>query len=77
MCQLSLKIIIKKLRALTPLFRKWADICDSNQSSHAMQGWAIAAGSVVSKSPHSSISSKKKESFNIDLSGDICEEVQL
>ena len=56
----------------TPVVRKWADICDSAISSTPpTKGWAIAAASVVSKSPRSPTLSKKKESLNIVLSGDI------
>ena len=55
----------------TPVPVKWADICNSHQHSPATQGWAIAAASVFSKSSHSPSYSKKKESLNIVLSGDI------
>ena len=55
----------------TPVPVKWADICNSHQDSPITQGWAIAAASVSSKSPHSPLFSKKKESLNIVLSGDI------
>ena len=55
----------------TPVPVKWADIFNSHQDSPATQGWAIAAASVPSKSLFSPIFSKKKESLNIILSGDI------
>jgi len=56
----------------TPTTRNWADVCDSAISSiPATKGWAIAAASVVPKSPRSPSLSKKKDSLNIVLSGDI------
>jgi regulator of replication initiation timing len=57
----------------TPTNEHWADVCDSLISTPTTKGWAIAAASVSSsvRKPNLSFSSKKKESLNIVLSGDL------
>ena len=54
-----------------PTSQNWADVLFCYFSISATKGWAIAAASVVSKSPRSPSLSKKKDSLNIVLSGDI------
>jgi len=53
----------------TPSPRRWADICDS--SSSLTKGWAIAAGSVVAKTPSFERATTKKDSLNLVVTGDI------
>jgi len=53
----------------TPTPRRWADICD--ESTTSSKGWAIAAASVIKKTPFYGNSHSKQESLNLVLSGDI------
>jgi hypothetical protein len=53
----------------TPSPRRWADICENSASM--TKGWAIAAASVVVKSPSFDKYLNKNNSLNLVLSGDI------